>query len=175
VTGNGVHSGSESQPLALRLLINSPFHTSFPSLVSSPLVSSSSSVYPFTLCLSPILTLSRSISLSLSLSRALKDGGIPTFLRCYGNTAARTGKRGRREEEVEEVEEGRMETWWWWWWGDGGKKGEGGGVWKRPAMRGCVNNANANGSSGDDRASVGEFPSGRITLAADSHVTSTFE
>lgn len=80
MTGNGVHSGSESQPLALRLLINSPFHTSFPSLVSLPLVSSSSSVYPFTLCLSPILTLSRSISLSLPRSEGRRYSHIYPLL-----------------------------------------------------------------------------------------------
>lgn len=106
--------GVRSSPFALRLLINSLFHAP---LLSPPLPSSLSVCLPSSpsspLCLpcrppnpqpSPPAptptsahTHARARKHTPPLSRALKDGGIPTFLRCYSNTAARTGKRGRRQ------------------------------------------------------------------------------
>lgn len=146
MTGNGVHSGSESQPLALCLLINSLFNTS-----SSPLQS------PRLFFCLPLHSLSVSLPfplpLSLSRTRVLKDGGIPTFLRCYSNTAARRGKRGRRQAGRRRGSRSRGEGWRH---GGGGvergREGEGGGVWKWSKMRGCVNNANANGGSSSSGA-----------------------
>lgn len=128
MTGNGVHSVTHSHSFSL--LINSLFCTPSSRLVSS--------VYPLTVCLS--LFLSASISLPRWRTEVFPhfSVAIATLQREQeredaGRQAGRRRRRRRRGGE--------------WRHGGGGREAEGGGVWKRPKMRGCVKNANANGSS----------------------------